>query len=295
MANDFELTFLNGSRAADDATIDLLGAAVSRASQPESDRLREARKARESLVAKIRAGQIERGTASPPPDDDTGQAERLRDILAATRATTGQPVLYSVVAHPGLTTISAPYDYMTQWMEPGSKPPRTSIGDPAGGLMTVAGESSFPDDGVNAVAGVGFVLDATAFGLAEVRPYITYSWHYSNLAAGAFSHAEASGGVELAAWRVSDGSSASLGGVRRKQLFRDAVSPGEFHDYAEDGTVISSDISVDIQIQPGESYWVNLGAWVVCNHDSGVTLAPTTTAFGEILAHVGFVVIQRYT
>jgi hypothetical protein len=143
MANNLKLTFLDSSHAADDAAIDLLGAAVSRTSQAEVDRLRGAREARESLVAKVRSNRNEH-PARPPTDQDLGQVERLRELLTAARATSGQPVLYSVVAHEGLTTISAPYDYGCQWQAPGSEVPRVSVGDPAGGLMTITGESSFP-------------------------------------------------------------------------------------------------------------------------------------------------------
>lgn len=76
------------------------------------------------------------------------------------------------------------------------------------------------------------------FGQAEIRPYIPYSWRYSVFTSGPFSHAETSGGVELSAWRRSDGGIASVQGVRRKQLFRKAAGPYEAPpDQSEDGVI----------------------------------------------------------
>ncbi len=161
--------------------------------------------------------------------------------------------------------------------------------------MEIAGESGTGDPPLNSVAGVGFVLRSEKLGIVQVRPLITYEWNSSTAANGALSHAECEGGVELSAWRQRDGALVSAEGVRRVQLFRDAVSPGEGHDRHGDGTVISTDIQVELTAEPGEAYYINVGAWIYCDHTAGVTLAPTSYGYAKVSSHVQFVVTERFT
>lgn len=288
---DFALNFYDQTRPQDDRAVELLGAGIALAAQPGAEQIQRAHQARLSVTERVKDTPGEHAALQPLIDAD--QIKRLRAAIKAASDESDTPVVFSVTPHAGLTTIST-YDYDWHWQAPDTSSPGTSIGDAADGLMTITGESSFPGNAVNAVAGVGFLLEADVFGQAEVRPYIPYSWRYDTLASGAFSHAEASGGLEMSVWRRSDGSLASLQGVHRKQLFRDKVSPGESHDNSGDGVVDVSDVLVDFTIEPGEGYWVNLGAWIICDHNGGATLAPISYGWGSITAHVRFVVIQRF-
>jgi hypothetical protein len=262
----------------------------------ETDATRENhRRAREDMISRRSAGTESAGE----PSDPRAQAEalnRIRAGLDVVRRETGRlEPAFDVSVHAGLTTISAPYDYDVHWQAPGTRFPDQSIGDPPGGLMQIQGSSGSGDDRVDAVAGVGFVLRSDVLGIVQVRPYITYEWRYVNLASGAFSSAESEGGVELSAWRDGDGALVSAEGVRRSRLFRDRVSPGEFHQNAGDGAVSSSDIQIELTAEPGRSYFVNAGVWVKCDHSAGVTVAPTSSGFGFLSAHLRFVVFQRFT
>lgn len=221
--------------------------------------------------------------------------DKIRTGLETVRRETGRPqVAFDVSVHAGLTTISAPYDYGHHWQAPGTRPPTQSIGDRPGGLMQIAGDCGPGDERVDAVAGVGFVLRSDVFGIVQVRPYVTYEWRYANHASGAWSSAESEGGVELSAWRDGDGALVSSEGVRRTRLFRDRVSPGEFHHTGGDGAVSSSDIQIQFTAEPGRHYFVNAGVWLKCDQDSGVTVVPTASGYGFLSAHLVFVVMQRY-
>ncbi len=178
---------------------------------------------------------------------------------------------------------------------PGTRPPVESTGDAPGVLMLVAGESSTGDAPVHAVAGVGFVMRSPVRAIVQIRPRITYVWRYSNFANGLLSYAESQGRVELAVWRQRDGALVSSEGVRRTQLFRNHVSPGEFRDHSEDGVVSVDDIQVEVPVETNEGYWVNFGAWVMCDHGAGATAAPTSTGYGRVSSHLEFVVVQRLT
>ncbi len=288
------LTFQDGTTSQDSKTAAAMRAGLNAAYQAEADVLT-------SIGDRRRRARAEVAAAKAAEDSDEGID--LRDSLIAirrglmeARQRPGQSDLaFDLVVHDGLTVISPPYDYGDHWMAPGSAATDESVGDPAGGLMEIAGESGTGDPPLNSVAGVGFVLRSEKLGIVQVRPLITYEWNSSTAANGALSHAECEGGVELSAWRQRDGALVSAEGVRRVQLFRDAVSPGEGHDRHGDGTVISTDIQVELTAEPGEAYYINVGAWIYCDHTAGVTLAPTSYGYAKVSSHVQFVVTERFT
>jgi hypothetical protein len=271
-------------------------AAEHRRHAAETDAVREhRRRAREEAIGRRSAHGDDAGEGLDP----AAQAEafdRIRTGLDLVRRETGgREPAFDVAVHAGLTTISAPYDYGHHWKAPGTRAPDQSIGDPPGGLMQIAGSCGSGDDRVEAVAGVGFAIRSDVFAIVQVRPYITYEWRYANNASGAFSSAESEGGVELSAWRGGDGALASAEGVRRTRLFRDRVSPGEFHHNSSDGALHASDIQIQVTAEPGRTYFVNAGVWVKADQDSGFTVSPTSSGFGFVSAHLRFVVLQRFT
>lgn len=147
---DFSLTFYDKERPQDERVIEVLGTGISSEARPRVEQLRRAHE--------IRAGIAERAQSTASGNEALqleAEAKRIREAVKIARERTNPAVVFSVVPHAGLTTISAPYDYEHQWQAPDTDAPSTSIGDPAGGLMTITGESSFPSRAVNAVAGVG--------------------------------------------------------------------------------------------------------------------------------------------
>lgn len=283
-----------------DADLALLRQAIAQAPRPEVDAWREIRSRRHAARRGLSQQPGHRATGVTEDTDaadgvSAEDATRLRELLDARERGDRPEAEFHVDIHDGLTVVGLPYDYGHHYQTPNTRPPVESVGDPAGGLMQIAGDSSAGDDPVSSVAGVGFVMRSAVAGIVQIRPRITYTWHYSNLANGLFAYAESEGGAELAVWRQRDGALVSSEGVRRVQLFRNHVSPGEFRDDSEDGVVTVADIQVEVPVDSGEGYWVNLGAWVMCDHNAGVTVAPTTSAYGKIASHAEFVVIQRFT
>ena len=156
--------------------------------------------------------------------------------------------------------------------------------------MHIRGECGFGDARVDAACGIGFTITTKAPAMVEVRPYLPFSWFYSNGAFTPFSHAESEGGVNLSAWLGS--TCIAAGCVNSVRLFRDRVSPSELHQHTGDGS--TSDLGIDFPLHPGDVVFVNLGAWVRCDSSTPVPTGATSSGLGRMEARAQFVVVKRF-
>jgi len=151
-----------------------------------------------------------------------------------------------------------------------------------GGSGRVRGGS---DDAVAAASGIGFILISNAATHVAVRPYIDVSWEYIVAAAGLGSNGFAQGGIDAAAFL--DGQ--IVAGVRRTTEFSASRGAGRHQD-SGGGVAWIPDIELSFAMAPGKAYIVNYGAWVECDHTSGIGSAAGTA---KVEGRVRYVVVER--
>jgi hypothetical protein len=185
------------------------------------------------------------------------------------------------------TVLVPPYDWEWSWGNP-----QQTVANRFSGSIGILGLSGAfrggVSDAVHGASGIGVVLTTNVPVPAVVRPFITYSWEYSVGAYGAFSSGSAAGGLDASCFldgRIIDG-------VHRSQVFSD--SRGTFGQDHDTGSGIASvdDLTVSFFMEPGKIYAVPFGAWVDCDHSSGLG---TAGGSGKVEAQVKWVVVQRGT
>jgi hypothetical protein len=196
----------------------------------------------------------------------------------------GQSVMTNTL-HEHISVIVQPYDW--DWQR-GNGQQYVHSRD---GNIGVQGKSgAFPGgsgDRVEAGAGIGVVITSDVQAIAEVRPYITYTWEYTVGAYGAFSSGSARGGMDAAVFH--DG--ALMQDIRYDQFFSDSRGTyGEDHD-SSGGVVWADDVALSFMMDAGQDYAVPYGVWVDCDHSSGIGSAG---GGGLVQAQVHFVVVHRW-
>lgn len=185
-----------------------------------------------------------------------------------------------------LSVVGAPYDFDWQWGNPVA-----GFHNRFNGQIGVDGSSGHAQHGasgrVEAAAGIGLAITTDRPVTVSVRPFISYWWRSGVAAYGAFSSAETKGGVDAAAFldgRIIDG-------VRRSELFSDSRSWAGKDIHDDNGIVWVPDVTLGFAMQPGQVVVVNFGAWVECDHTSGIGVA---AAVGQVRATVSWIVVERF-
>jgi hypothetical protein len=177
-----------------------------------------------------------------------------------------------------------PYDFEWKWGN--SIQAFASKGDGRIGVIGGSGRvRGGTDDAVAAASGIGLILISNTATHVAVRPYIDVSWEYVVAAAGLWANGFAQGGIDAAAFL--DGK--FIAGVRRTTEFSASRGTGTHSDSG--GSVVwIPDIELNFAMAPGKPYIVNYGAWVECDHTSGIGQAAGT---GKVEGRVRYVVVER--
>jgi hypothetical protein len=188
--------------------------------------------------------------------------------------------------HEHLSVVIPPYDF--DWQRGN---PQQSIHNKLNGMIGILGESGHFQNGssdrVDAAAGIGLAITTDKPAIVSVRPFITYSWEYVVAAGGLFSSGSASGGIDAAAFL----NGAIIDGVRRSVLFSD--SRGWAGSDRDDGGGITwvPDVTLGFNMDPGQVVVVNFGAWIDCDHDSGIGWG---AGAGKVQGAVKWIVVERF-
>jgi hypothetical protein len=178
-----------------------------------------------------------------------------------------------------MDTSTPPYDFGWNWGNP-----TRQLSDPATGSIGVIANS--PQTAA-AAAGIGVVLSSDKLAFVSVRPFIRYDWEYKLVAQGFGSSASARGGIDASAW--VDG--ALHVPVRRHQAFADEGSWISSRENTGDGIAPVSEVELFSQMRPGKLYGVPFGAWVECEHSTGLGQAGS---IDKVQGRVQFIVVERF-
>jgi hypothetical protein len=209
-------------------------------------------------------------------------AELDPDVQFKSRHTT-----FALALHQHLSVMGPPYDFTWSWGNA-----QTTRANSTTGQFFIRGESgAFPggsSDAVVSATGIGLILTTDKPAIVSVRAYIPYSYEYAVGTLGLFSEGRARGGIDAAAFL--DGQ--VIDGVYRPQVIDAAAGgfDGEKRD-SGDGVIWVSDIDLNFTMAPGKTYAVPYGAWVDCDHSSGIGSAAGGC---RVLARVQFVVVERF-
>jgi hypothetical protein len=188
--------------------------------------------------------------------------------------------------HEHLSVAIPPYDF--DWQRGN---PQQSIHSKLDGRIGILGRSGHFEDGsgdrIDAAAGIGLAITTDKPAIVSVRPFITYSWEYVVGAQGLFSSGSASGGIDAAAFL----NGVIIDGVRRSVLFSD--SRGWAGTDQDDGGGITwvPDVTLGFNMDPGQVVVVNFGAWIECDHDSGIGIGGGA---GKVQGAVKWIVVERF-
>jgi hypothetical protein len=194
--------------------------------------------------------------------------------------------LLNIHVQEHLSVTSAPYDFDWQWGNPISAVHQRSNGD-----ISIKGGSGHVQQGsgdrVEAASGIGLAVTTTLPTRISVRPYIEYRWKSGVMASGLYSSGEARGGIDAAAF--IDGQ--LVAGVRRSELFSDSRSWTGVSVQDGDGVAWVPDVTLEFDLEPGQLSVVNYGAWLECDHTSGIGVGG---GIALIQARVRWVVVERF-
>ena len=192
----------------------------------------------------------------------------------------GQQTLLMLPLSQHINVYGPPYDYGWNWGNPTSQ-----TSDNQTGRFSVIAQS--PVTGA-AAAGIGLVLTSDKPAFVFVRPYIPYTWKWGAKTIGLGSSAKVRGGIDASAW--VDGALCTP--VRRDEGFSGSASGFDGMVEGSGGDVAwLENISLNFMMTPGKIYGVSLGAWVECDHSTGIGGAGSA---GGVQAKVPFVVVERF-
>ena len=188
--------------------------------------------------------------------------------------------------HEHLSFANAPYDFDWNWGNSFD-----SLHNKAEGNIGIRGASGHVQHGtsarVEAAAGIGLIVTTDKPASVQVRPFITYTWESLVVADGLFSSGEARGGIDAAAFL--NGAIIKTSGVRRSELFSSRSSSGT--DRRSDGGIVwVPEVTLKFDIEPGQVVAVTFGAWIECDHTSGIGYGGGA---GIVQAKVSWVVVDR--
>jgi len=214
-----------------------------------------------------------------------GSLDKL-SARASFRASPPAASVLSLTLHEHLAVIGPPYDFEWQWGNA-----QQTLANASTGAIGVLGESGHfangSADAVHAASGIGLILTTDKPALVSVRPFIQYSWAYAVGASGAFSSGSAAGGIDAAAFLNGK----LIDGVHRSQVFSDSRGWAGTDSDSGDGIAWVPDLTVGFSMAPGEVYAVPFGAWVDCDHTSGIGFG---AGGGKVQAQVKWVVVERF-
>ena len=184
-----------------------------------------------------------------------------------------------------ITFATPPYDFEWSWGNAQQSLPNKGTGRIAvfGASGAVSGGS---DDEVAAAAGIGVVLTTDRSVSVSVRPYIEISWAYAVGASGVGSNGSARGGVDAAAFLNGK----IVSGVRRTTEFSDSRGWSGTSSDSGNGVAWVPDLELSFVMNSGVAYIVNFGAWVECDHTSGIGVGAGT---GKLDGLVKWIVFER--
>jgi hypothetical protein len=183
-----------------------------------------------------------------------------------------QPVLDNTNPNfPTPETRFAPYDDEWVWGNQ-SRHEKNKMAGTAGIFGACGGVESGPDaptkddNHLEGAAGVTASITSDRAAIVTVVATIRNNWSYGVQAHGGFSSASSKGGIDMAAFR--DGQ--PIDGPRRLELFSDYANDFNQVEHTGGGT---ANVTVSFRIEPGQWVGVPFGAWLVCDHSSGVGTA----------------------
>lgn len=139
---------------------------------------------------------------------------------------------------------------------------------------------------VDAAAGIGLALTTDAPVVVSVRPIISYSWNSLVAESGFFSHGEARGGLDAAAFL----NGAIIAGVRRTEVFSESRGSLGIERNEGNGDAYVPDLMLGFKIDPGQIVIVNFGVWVECDHNSFLGWG---SGSGTMNATVSMIFVER--
>ena len=212
---------------------------------------------------------------------------RLDSRVPFKRLLPGASVM-TLTLHDRLSFLFPPYDFEWHWGNA-----KQTVADRATGSVGALGESGHFGEGndgpIHAASGIGVLLTTERACRVSLRPFIQYSWEYIVAASGAFSFASATGGIDASAFL--NGQVVDDGGVHRSRLFSDSRGwAGKDRD-TDDGIVWVPDVTVDFQMEPGGIYAVPFGAWIDCDHQSGIGVSGGAA---KVQGQVKWIVVEQF-
>ena len=185
-----------------------------------------------------------------------------------------------------LSVVIPPYDF--DWQRGN---PNKAIRNRLDGSIGILGESGHFQNGngdrVDAAAGIGLAITTDKPAMVSVRPFITYSWAYVVAAEGPFSSGSASGGIDAGAFL----NGTIIDGVRRSQLFSNSRGWDGSNSDNDGGITWVPDVTLGFNMVPGQVVVVNFGAWITCDHDSGIGWG---AGGGRVQGSVKWIVVERF-
>jgi hypothetical protein len=199
----------------------------------------------------------------------------------------GTAVPLSIILHEHLEFQFPPYDYEWNWGND-----RQHSSNRGTGYIGVLGDSGSvggaTGDAVAAACGIGFVFNSDSPGQVSIRPLVQHSWEYLDGAYGIGSWASSKGGIDISAWQGST----MVAGVSRAQLFSDSTCWAGSGSDQGDGYAWVPDLTISFSIAASTWYAVSIGAWVECDHASGLG---ASRGQGKVEGYVRWTTVERWT
>jgi len=152
------------------------------------------------------------------------------------------------------------------------------------GNADLAGVPTKDDDHLEGATGVIDFITTDRRAFVNVTATVLNNWSYGVQAHGGGSSATSKGGIDMAAYR--DGQ--AIDGPRRLELFSDYANDFNQVEHTGRGT---ENVQVNFTIEPGEVVGVPFGAWLVCDHSSGIG---TAGAYGSVALQIVSLTIVKH-
>jgi hypothetical protein len=194
--------------------------------------------------------------------------------------------MLSLQMHEDLAIVGPPYDFEWQWGNPNQ-----AFHNKSTGRIAVEGKSGAMPNGqdgrVAAASGIGLAIITDRRASVSVRPFIDHSWQTAVGAVGLGAYGDATVGIDAAAF-VDGKMHAS--GVHRDEVFSDSRATPSRQSGGAVAWVPS--LTLNFELNPGQVGVVNFGAYVECDHNSG--LLGSAAGGGRIDGQVKWLVVERF-
>ena len=151
------------------------------------------------------------------------------------------------------------------------------------GNAQLPGVPTKDDNHLEGATGVVDFITTDKRAFVNVTATVLNNWSYGVQAHGGFSSATSKGGIDMAAFL--DGQ--PIDGPRRLELFSDYAN--DFNQVEHTGRGVEN-VQVNFTIEPGQVVGVPFGAWLVCEHSSGLG---TAGAYGAVALQVASLTIVK--